>query len=71
MGVLLTAQDRSSLEQILHCFYHGRRQLRPQTKYHARRFKTANLLAAPQPLEVLDFANGKGLCRPVRLDRHW
>ncbi|CAJ1331109.1 unnamed protein product [Effrenium voratum] len=54
--------ERSTLETLIHRLGHnGDATVMPRTRYSARRFPPAALLAEPQAMEVLDFQNGPEL----------
>ncbi|CAE7485634.1 unnamed protein product [Symbiodinium sp. CCMP2456] len=46
----------SSLEKVLHCFFNAETRIQTQTKYHARGFDAARLMARPRFFEFLEFS---------------
>ncbi|CAE7691229.1 unnamed protein product, partial [Symbiodinium necroappetens] len=46
----------SSLEKVLHCFFNAETRIQAQTKYHARGFDAARLMARPRFFEFLEFS---------------
>ena len=48
--------EASSLEKVLHCFFNAESRIQVQTKYHARGFDAARLMARPRFFELLEFS---------------